>query len=142
MAGRRAAQMAPGGCFAGTYNVNCDNPLMTLTQQTQLCGATAGTATLKSLTVAKRNVEGGPRQSDIRHTSYRIVTGVKGDLNENWTYDAYLQYSSLQSSETWHCHFLPPNIRNALNPRTHPSRQILRHFFLPGTIPRCSPVLL
>jgi iron complex outermembrane receptor protein len=136
---RSVAQIAPGGVFAATFNVNCDNALMTLTQQTQLCGATAGTATLKSLIVAKRNVEGGARQSDIRHTSYRIVTGVKGDLNENWSYDAYLQYSSLQSSETRTGYFLTRNIQNALIARRNAAGQIVCQSVIDGTDSACVP---
>src|SRR3546814_12427180 len=37
----------------------------------------------------RRNVEGGGRVSDIQHTDFRIVGGVRGDLSPAWSYDAY-----------------------------------------------------
>ncbi len=40
------------------------------------CGADAGTSRLKTVTVARRNIEGGGRQGEMRHTDYRMVTGV------------------------------------------------------------------
>ena len=136
---RSVAQIAPGGIFAGAWSVNCDNPLMTLAQQTQLCGATAGTATLKTLTVAKRNVEGGPRQSDIRHNAYRIVLGLKGDLSDAWSYDTYLQYGTATESETRTGYFLVPNIKNALVARRNSAGQIVCQSVIDGTDPSCVP---
>ena len=41
--------------------------------------------------VLRRNVEGGPRQSDLQHTNFRTVIGSKGDLGKAWSYDAYYQ---------------------------------------------------
>ena len=136
---RSVAQIAPGGVFAGAYSVNCDNPLMTLAQQTQLCGADAGKATLKSLTVAKRNVEGGPRQSDIRHSAYRIVLGLKGDLSDAWSYDTYLQYGTATASETRTGYFLVPNIKNALIARRNTAGQIVCQSVIDGTDRACVP---
>ena len=40
----------------------------------------------------RRNVEGGPRQSDLQHTNFRAVFGVRGDVSETWSYDAYYSY--------------------------------------------------
>jgi hypothetical protein len=40
----------------------------------------------------RRNTEGGPRVSDLTHTSYRGVIGTKGDLSKVFSYDAYYQY--------------------------------------------------
>ena len=136
---RSVAQIAPGGIFAGAYGVNCDNPLMTATQQTQLCGAAAGTATIKTQTVARRNVEGGPRQEDIRHNAYRIVLGLKGDLSEAWSYDAYLQYGTAQTSSTRTGYFLVPNIKNALVARRNAAGQIVCQSVIDGTDPACVP---
>ena len=95
---RSVAQIAPGGIFAANFNINCDNAFLTATQQGQLCGANAGTANNFRGVVAKRNVEGGGRQSDFRHQSYRYVVGLKGDLSENWNYDAYMEYTATQFS--------------------------------------------
>ena len=37
----------------------------------------------------RRNTEGGPRIADLKHTSYRGVLGMRGDLGNVWSYDAY-----------------------------------------------------
>jgi iron complex outermembrane recepter protein len=108
------AQIAPGGIFAGTQKINCDNPLMSAQQQTALCGADANTAVLKSVIVARRNVEGGGRQSDLRHTSYRGVFGAKGDIGDAWTYDAYFQYGTTQFTSSTLNYFMTPRIANSL----------------------------
>lgn len=44
------------------------------------------------LQILRRNVEGGPRQADFQHTSYRGVIGASGELSNVWSYDAYYQY--------------------------------------------------
>jgi len=41
--------------------------------------------------IGRRNIEGGGRQDDIRHSSYRGLLGVKGELLQNWNYDVYGQ---------------------------------------------------
>jgi iron complex outermembrane recepter protein len=51
--------------------------------------------------IFRRNIEGGPRQSDLQHTSFRTVVGSKGDLGKAWTYDAYYQYGRTNYSQTY-----------------------------------------
>ena len=52
--------------------------------------------------VQRRNVEGGGRRDDIRHTSYRGVVGLKGDLfDDKWTYDVFGQYGTVVYQETY-----------------------------------------
>jgi iron complex outermembrane receptor protein len=53
------------------------------------------------LQVLKRNTEGGPRQDDRQHTSYRFVVGAKGDIAKGISYDAYYQYGRTNFSETY-----------------------------------------
>ena len=107
------------GTVSGTFdNVNCSNPLLSAQQNKLLCGeitgdgfvadaryagggyyngaangncpfCTAGQATLE---IGRRNIEGGDRQSEFRHTSYRAQIGAKGDLGDGWSYDVYAQY--------------------------------------------------
>jgi iron complex outermembrane receptor protein len=95
------AQIASSGLFQGTgangsstFGINCNNPLMTPAQQVQLCGAAnAGTAFVQQTTIGFR-FAGLPRRSDLRHTSYKIDFGSKGELAEGWAYDAYAQYGT------------------------------------------------
>ncbi len=108
---RTVAQIAPSGIFLQTINVNCGSPLLSASQVTALCGPTidqdpatdglqndASASTpgqQAAVAIGRRNLEGGGRQADIRHTDYRIVAGVRGDLGENWRYDAYGQYGTV-----------------------------------------------
>ncbi len=93
---RSVAQIAPGGIFAGTFTINCNNALASAQQLTTLCGTDAGSPTAtRSMTIARRNVEGGGRTTDFRHTDYRYVIGLRGEFNDNWSYDAFLQYGTV-----------------------------------------------
>jgi len=65
--------------------------------------------------IGKRNVEGGPRASQLAHNSYRIVTGIKGDINDNWYYDASFQYGATDSSAAYLNDFFAPRIATAVN---------------------------
>ena len=92
---RSVAQIAPGGIFAGNFTINCNNALASAQQLSVLCGADAGTAATREVLVARRNVEGGGRTTDFRHSDYRFVVGLRGKLNENFSYDSYLQYGNV-----------------------------------------------
>ena len=46
-------------------------------------------------------MEGGGRQDDLRHTSYRGVAGIRGSFAEAWTYDAYGQYGTTVYAENY-----------------------------------------
>jgi iron complex outermembrane recepter protein len=96
------AQIAPSGAFFGTRTTNCDNPfLQGNTVGTAICGAALGTATNATFLLGKRNVEGGARFNDIGYNQFRIVTGVKGDLGEAWSYDAYYQAGQITFANTY-----------------------------------------
>ncbi|MCI3131033.1 TonB-dependent receptor domain-containing protein [Phenylobacterium aquaticum] len=137
---RSVAQIAPGGIFAGTFTINCDNAFMTAAQQTQLCGANAGSSTATwTGTVARRNIEGGGRQSEFRHQSYRYVTGVRGDLAPNWNYDAYLEYSSTTYNSAQTGYFQTSRIKNALIARKNSSGQIVCQSVIDGSDSSCVP---
>lgn len=49
--------------------------------------------------VGRRNVEGGPREDNYTHTAYRGVFGARGEISEEWTYDAYGLFSQTRSSD-------------------------------------------
>jgi iron complex outermembrane receptor protein len=51
--------------------------------------------------ILRRNVEGGGRIDDLQHTTYRGVAGMKGDLSDVWSYDAYYQYARVNYAETY-----------------------------------------
>lgn len=110
------AQIAPSGAFYGTdFFVNCNNALMSTAQQQSLCGANAGTNTLQSLYIGRRNVEGAGRVDDLRHTDYRIVAGAQGDIAKGIHYDVYGQFWRAMLSERYENDFSRAKINRALN---------------------------
>jgi len=116
-------QIAPGGIFAGTHSINCANPLISA-QQAALMPATAASgggtcATNPAGTftgiVARRNVEGGGRQGQTEHTQYRYVIGLRGDLNDSWNYDFFMQYGRVSFKALQTGFFRTTAENNALN---------------------------
>ncbi|MDE2149140.1 MAG: TonB-dependent receptor [Gammaproteobacteria bacterium] len=85
--------LAPGGTFFRTFNINCDNPLLSGQERGFLC-PNAG-QTEANVSIGKRTVEFGARRDDMRNTEYRIAFGLRGDIVDNWSYDV-----SAQRSET------------------------------------------
>ena len=94
------------------------------------------------LQVLRRNVEGGPRQSDLQHTNYRGVLGAKGDLGEQWSYDAYYQFGRVKYSQVYSNEFSAARLARALDviddPRVAGVNPICRSA-LDGTDTNCVP---
>jgi iron complex outermembrane receptor protein len=63
----------------------------------------------------RRNTEGGNRQADLTHTSYRGVLGMKGDINKAFSYDAYYQYGKTDYSLVYRNEFSQARLTRALN---------------------------
>ena len=119
------AQIAAGGIFAGTFSINCANPLMSA-QERGLLTATAatggGTCAANPTgtftgTVARRllDSEQTGRLTQFIHNDFRIVLGLKGDLGKNWNYDGYMQYGSVQVNNRQSGNFDTTRINQALN---------------------------
>jgi outer membrane receptor protein involved in Fe transport len=140
------AAIAPGGIFAqsgpgpgGAFAINCDNPLMTATQQQQLCGAAAGTATNVNVQVARRNIEGGGRLTIFDHQEQRYVVGLKGEIAGDWNYDAFLQYGKTSLNQEQDNNFLTSRINRALIARKNAAGQIVCQSVIDGSDPACIP---
>lgn len=87
-------QFGPSGVFFQTFNdLNCDNPLLSA-QQLGIAGCTSPDDRFTA-TLGRRNVEGGPRKGALRHTTYRGVFGLRGDINDSWRYDVSYQYAEV-----------------------------------------------
>jgi iron complex outermembrane recepter protein len=90
----------------------------------------------------RRNVEGGPRISDLQHTAFRTVVGTKGDLGEAWNYDVYFQYGRTNYSQVYSNEFSLARLTNALDvvddPRVAGIQPICRSA-LSGVDPNCVP---
>ncbi len=113
---RTIAQIAPSGLFRGSglargnYVINCDNPFMTPAGvaapdrplDVYCLAAGLGATGQATLDIGRRFVEGGPRQDDFRHDSFRSVLGMKGTLQDlGWDYDVYAQYGQTVQSRTY-----------------------------------------
>ncbi|HLZ76814.1 TonB-dependent receptor domain-containing protein [Phenylobacterium sp.] len=119
---RSTAQIAAGGIFAGTFSINCANPLLSAQEAGLLPSTTGATCAANPTgtftgTVARRlqSAEAQGRQTDLRHQDYRIVIGLKGDLGKNWNYDGYMQYGSVFFSQEQTGNFNSNRIQQALN---------------------------
>lgn len=143
---RSVAQIAPSGAFFPAVELNCDNPLLTASQVEHFCTAAgAGPADTVTIFPGRRNVEGGGRQDDIEHDSFRVVAGLRGDIGENWRYDAYFQHGRTQRNSTYLNDFSITRLGRALQVRiddrpdedTFGTPQCVS--FIDGTDPSCVP---
>ncbi|MEL0603196.1 TonB-dependent receptor domain-containing protein [Pseudoalteromonas undina] len=117
MRDRTTAQIAESGTFFNeNYNIDFDSPLLTDQQRQDLTdrfGLTSGDQF--ATYIGKRNVEGGPRADQLEHNSFRLVLGTEGEINDMWSYDAFVQYGSTSSSSAYINDFFGPRIATALS---------------------------
>jgi outer membrane receptor protein involved in Fe transport len=90
--------------------------------------------------IGRRNVEGGPRFDDLRHTSYRMLGGLRGEIGGSWTYDASANFSRLVFSQTYNNDMSITRIGRALDVVTDPDTgQAACRSALNGVDPSCVP---
>ena len=93
--------------------------------------------------LARRNIEGGPRIADLKHTSFRGVVGSRGDLSNVWSYDAYFQYGRVNYEQVYQNEFSQARLTRALdvvdNPNTPASVDPVCRSVLTGDDPNCVP---
>jgi outer membrane receptor protein involved in Fe transport len=111
------AQIAPGGNFFDTNSVNCDNPLLPAAILPTIGCDAAAIAAGDSVTmyIGRRNVEGGGRQDSFGNNSFRIVTGVRGAINDAWSYDVSAQYASVRANASRLNYFVIERVERALD---------------------------
>ena len=127
------SQIAPGGAFIGqgtaidpvsglpngAVQTNCSNPFLSATELAALCGgSTAGNA---QFLLGRRDVEGGTRNNELDHTSFRMVVGTKGEIVEGWKYDAYLMEGRTEYSNYGTGNFSKTNFVNSMDVITSPT---------------------
>ena len=87
-------QIGPSGTFFATSQINCDNPFLTDIQLDSICTANGlGGDDIATAFIGRRNVEGGARRFNNTNQTFRITGGLRGDLNDSWTYDINGQFS-------------------------------------------------
>lgn len=96
------AQIAPSGNFGNTTLLNCDNPMLSAQQRKLLCtDAGYGPNDMANIMILRRNVEGGPRVAQLRHTAVRMNTGLKGDIDDAWSYDIFGLHAEVRSPQRY-----------------------------------------
>ena len=150
---RSIAQIAPSGAFPGagpattptgvpdgTWLVNCNNPYLLAAQLTDWCGGNPNAPDVH-VAIRRRNIEGGPRFDDLGHTSYRAVLGMRGDITDAWTYDAYALWGTTRYSEEYFNDVSKSRMANALQAVTNGAGQIVCRANSGGVLaaPGCVP---
>ena len=135
---RSISQIAPSGAFNVNFTLTCDNPYLSQSMLTTWCGGAPSSMPLM-LAVGRRNVEGGGRQSDMEHSAFRIVAGVKGKINDEWSYDVYAQNSITQLAETYLHDLSNARIGKSLNAVKDSAGNIVCASVLDGSDPNCVP---
>jgi iron complex outermembrane receptor protein len=156
---RSVAQIAPSGDFGNTFNINCDSPLLSAQQRAIVCapanlvnagGTTGGVPAVflnpngtpyfrGFLQPLRRNVEGGPRQSDLQHTDYRIVAGMRGDLGGGFSYEIYYQYGRVVYAQTYYNDLSIVRLTRALDVISGPGGVPTCRSVVDGSDPNCVP---
>ncbi len=103
-----------GTFFDEAYNLPVDNSLFPQAFRDSLAEFFPGEDRL-GVYIGKRNVEGLPRADVLSYSSYRIVTGIKGVLTENFDYDVSYMHSQSNSSSTYKNDFYRPTVQQAVN---------------------------
>lgn len=108
-------QIAESGTFfAEEYHLPLDNSVWLPAFRDSLAANWPGEEEF-GFYIGKRNVEGGPRQSNYIHDGFRIVTGLKGAINDNWDYDISYLYGHTTSSQESINDFFGPRITIAVD---------------------------
>ncbi|RQO63357.1 TonB-dependent receptor [Paucibacter sp. KBW04] len=141
------AQIAPSGLFgfdaSGANAIKYDNPLLSDAWKAKLHAVNQSLDTpttfnksgdTAEMLIFRRNVEGGGRQDQLRHTSYRAVVGVKGDVGA-WTYDAFGQIARVVYSEVYANDFSNARIAKALDVVKDASGKIVCRDASDGCVP-------
>ena len=132
------AQIAPGGIFFGQQaTIAYENPLLNDGWRAALGLKAPGDTA--DVTVGKRNVEGGPRNSHISDMSFREVMGVKGDIG-GWTYDLFGQFARVNHDDEATGYFSSRLIGRALDviPDPKTGAAVCRSV-VDGSDPSCVP---
>ena len=95
------SQLAPTPTGSLTMDINLDNPLIPADLQAIIANDPTsnngdGTATIR---LNRRMEELGTRNSLRDTNAFQLVFGARGDINENWSYDAFVNYSRSSISQ-------------------------------------------
>ena len=100
--------------------------------------------------IGRRNIEGGGRQDNLQHLSYRSVGGMRGDLDPGLSYNVYGQYGTTELTQVYKNDFSVTRIGRAqdvVDDPEAPGTPICRSALIarelgasaPGADPLCVP---
>ncbi|WP_088331788.1 TonB-dependent receptor [Lacimicrobium sp. SS2-24] len=141
MDNRSVAQIAPSGAFFVTDRIFCGNPFLSDQQFGLLCddrGLTKDDFS-EGTYIGRRNVEGGPRQDDLRHTSMKAVLGVRGIIDDNWSYDLFANHGTVAYVQTYRNELSITNIGRALDVVEDDNGNPVCRSVVDGSDPNCVP---
>ena len=127
---------------SNTYQINCNNPFLSASQATLICGANAGSPTATAPVGVQYGFPGlkGDRDKEtFTNTQFRAALGVHGDIAEGWKYSVDGVYD--ESRQLWQPggNNVTANVQNALkvvNVNGVPTCQSVVN----GTDPSCVPL--
>ena len=117
------AQIAETASFGiGAYSINCANPYIQNTPGLALtdifgcdADAIANNTIVSGITASHRNVEGGPRNSRLENSAWRIVTGLRGSFADDiWGYEVFAQVSQTRDQSESTNDFVVANLQQSL----------------------------
>ncbi|MBS3746985.1 MAG: TonB-dependent receptor [Wenzhouxiangellaceae bacterium] len=114
------AQIAPSASF-GFWETNCNNPLLQTQEPITLsevfgCVPDPETGAVPDevpIFASHRNVEGGPRNSNIDLTTWRTVGGLRGTLFENYDFELFGQFARTLDQAISTNDFVIDNVQDA-----------------------------
>ncbi|MCK0069234.1 TonB-dependent receptor domain-containing protein [Kordiimonas laminariae] len=140
--------IAPSAAFGSSINqVNCDNPLLGDNLAT-ICGTVDSNGNFSrdpdgdgfvQAEVRRRFVEGGPRTDDRTLANYRLVYGLRGELDDNWNWDAFGQLGRTDLARLQFNQVTRANLANSLDIVADANGNPVCRSVVDGTDPACIP---
>ncbi len=97
---RSDTELAPTPAFLGGLEVDVDSPFFAPATQAILAGLdTDGDGFFALPFIGRRMVENGSRQGINTRNGFQITTGFKGAIDDNWSYDTYYSYASVDRTQ-------------------------------------------
>ena len=125
--------------YGGTpYQVNCNNPFLSPSQATAICGAAAGTSALAPIDLRYRFDKAPYLLDTFVNSGLRSTAGVRGTLGDAWTYDVggvVARNKQVWSSGSLHSFDRVNNALNVVNVNGTPTCVSVVN----GTDPNCVP---
>ncbi|USI72332.1 TonB-dependent receptor plug domain-containing protein [Sphingomonas morindae] len=97
------------------YVISCDNPFLTASQATTLCGADAGRADVTIPLDVKYRLALPQQEEQYTRNGFRLSAGVRGEIAQGWRYDVGTVYAYNRSTYVADSYSDPARLRRALD---------------------------